>query len=94
MTNFLHWRKMTWALVLWGAAMIVLLLISTVGIAAVGVLWLAGTIGLVALWHATQAPFRQGRGRHGLFVWPSPGRWRVANIHLSYWATRPERDAD
>ena len=94
MTTFFHWRKMTWALVLWGAAMTALPLISTVGATSVGVLWFVGMIGLVPLWHATQPLFRQGHGLRGLFVRPGPGHWRVANLHLTYWATEPRRDAD
>jgi len=94
MTNFFHWRKMTWALVLWCAAMPVVLLISSVGVTSVGVLWLGGMIGLVLLWHATQPLFRQGHGLRDLFVWPGPGHWRVANLHQAYWIKDPIRDAD
>jgi hypothetical protein len=93
MTNFFHWRKMTWALVFWCAAMTALLLISSVGVTIVGVLWLGGTIGLVVLWHATQPLFRQGHGLRGLLVWPGPGHWRLANVHLTYWTKEPGRDA-
>jgi hypothetical protein len=42
MTNFLHWRKMTWALVLWSAAMTAWPLIGSVEATRVGVLWVAG----------------------------------------------------
>ena len=46
MTNFLHWRKMTWALVLWSAAIVTWLLARDPGAAGVGVLWFVGTAGL------------------------------------------------
>ena len=72
MTNFLHWRKMTWAFVLWSAALTAWLLIGGVG--PIGVLlWFAGMSGFGLLWLATQPLFRQGRGLRGYFVRPGPG---------------------
>ena len=93
MTKFLRWRKMTWALVLWSAALAALLVIGSIGAAGVGVLWFVGAIGLGLLWLATQPLFRQGHGLRGFFVRPGPGQWRVANLHRAYWATDPRRDA-
>ena len=42
MTNFLQWRKMTWALLLWSAAMTAWILIGSISATQVGVLWAAG----------------------------------------------------
>lgn len=85
MTNFLHWRKMTWAFVVWSAAMTAWLLIGSVSPMRVGVLWLAGMAGFGLLWLATQPLFRRGRGLRGYFVRPGPGHWRLANLHRAYW---------
>jgi hypothetical protein len=82
MTKFLHWRKMTWALLLWSAAMVTWLVVGDSGAALVGVLWLGGAAGLGLLWFMTQPPFRTGRGLgNGFFVRPGPGHWRVLNLH-------------
>jgi hypothetical protein len=87
MTNFLHWRKMTWVLVLWSAGTTAWALIGSAGAMGVALLWLAGMIGLSLLWYVTQPPFRTGRGFRGLFVRPGPGHWRVTNLHQAYWTT-------
>ncbi len=89
MTNFLHWRKMTWALVLWSGYVTVWMVVTGSGPAIVTLWWLAGMITLGLLWLATQPLFRQGRGVRGFFVTPGPGRWRVANLHRTFWATEP-----
>ena len=82
MTKFLHWRKMTWALVLWSASMATWLVVGGSGVVLVGVLWLLGAAGLGVLWFMTQPLFRQGRGlQGGFFVRPGPGQWRVLNLH-------------
>jgi hypothetical protein len=39
MTNFLQWRKMTWALLAWSAAMTAWILIGSIDATRVGVLW-------------------------------------------------------
>jgi hypothetical protein len=61
MKNFRHWRKMTWAIVLSSAFL--LLWVGTSGfalplivlsVAVVGVLWF--------IWYMTQPLYRQGRG--------------------------------
>jgi hypothetical protein len=92
MTNFLRWRRMTWALVLWSAAMCAWPLIGSVEARRVAVLWFAGAIAFGLLWLATQPLFRQGHGLQGLFVRPGPGHWRVANFHRTYWTTDDPRD--
>ena len=82
MTNFLHWRKMTWAIALWSAAMLTWLLASDPGAAVVGGLWLVGTTGLGYLWSLTQPMCRRGLGfRHGFFVKPGRKHWRLVNLH-------------
>ena len=53
MTNFLHWRKMTWILLLWSAAAVTWLLVADSGAAVVGLLWLLGTLGLGFVWSNT-----------------------------------------
>ena len=62
MTNFLHWRKMTWILLLWSAAAVTWLLVADSGAAVVGLLWLLGMVGLGFVWFAYRPLFRQGRG--------------------------------
>jgi hypothetical protein len=60
MKRFLKWRKMTWALLVWGA-LIGLWMVS-------GAFWLAlltGALGLIALsviWFMTMPLWRQGHG--------------------------------
>jgi hypothetical protein len=85
MTNFLHWRKMTWALLLWSVVMATWLLAGDSGAALVGLLWLVGAAGLGCLWFITQPLFRQGRGfRESFFVMPGRGKWRVVDLHRSF----------
>ena len=85
MTNFLHWRKTTWALVLWSAAAVIWLLAGNSGAVLVGFLWLVGTVGLGYVWFMTQPLFRRGRGfGDGFFVRPGRGRWRVVNLHRTF----------
>ena len=73
MTNFLRWRKMTWALVPWSAAIAVWPGAGIDHPVVAAALWIAGSIGLVALWLATQPPFRQGRGLRALLPGPTGG---------------------
>jgi hypothetical protein len=63
MQNFRHWRKMTWAIVLSSAFMLVWVVSSgfslsliALSLAVVGVLWV--------FWYLTQPLWRQGRGLH------------------------------
>ena len=82
MTKFLHWRKMTWALVLWSVAMAAWLVVGGPGPALVVVAWLLGVVGLGLLWFETQPLFSKGRGfDNGFFLRPGPGHWRVVNLH-------------
>jgi hypothetical protein len=93
MTNFLHWRKMTWALLAWSAAMLAWPLAGGVGAARVGVLWVAGMILLSLLWLATQPLFQQGRGLSGVFVKPGWGHPRVVNLHRTHRGPEPRHRA-
>ena len=93
MTNFLHWRKTTWALVLWSGLMATWIVVAVSGRAIVALLWLAGMIVLGLFWLATQPLFRRGRGLRGFFVRPGWGQWRVVNLHRTQWGTEPRRDA-
>lgn len=82
MTNFLRWRKKTWAIGVWSAGMATWLLAGDFGTWSVSFMWLVGAAGLGLVWFMTQPLFRRGRGlRDGFFVRPSPGDWRVLNLH-------------
>lgn len=61
MTRFLKWRKMTWAIVVWGALMIALWII-TGSLVPTLMLGMLGLIFLGILWWMTRAPWRQGHG--------------------------------
>ena len=61
MTRFVHWRKMTWVLVLWTTGMAVWLLSSGEGTVAIGT-WLVGMVVLSAVWFGTRPLWRQGHG--------------------------------
>jgi len=93
MTNFLHWRKMTRALVLWSGYIVAWMMITGSGPVIVTVWWLAGFVVLGPLWFATQPLFQQARGLDGLFIWPSWTHWRVVNLHRTPRGTEPRRDA-
>jgi hypothetical protein len=89
MTNFLHWRKMTWALLAWSAAITAWILIGSISATRIGVLWVAGMIFLSLLWLATQPLFQQGRGLSGVFVKPRWRQLRVVNLHRTYRVREP-----
>jgi hypothetical protein len=93
MTNFVHWRKMTWGLVLWSGYVVAWMVIVSSGAAMAVLWWLVGMIVFGMLWLATQPPFQQGRGLDGVFVRPGWTDWRVVNLHRTHGATRPSRDA-
>ena len=93
MTNFLHWRKMTWALLAWGAALTAWILSGSTDATRVGALWVAGMIVLSLLWLATQPPFQQGRGLRGIFVKPGWGHLHVVNLHRTHQGSEPGRNA-
>ena len=90
MTNFLHWRKMTWVLLLWGGCVATWAVISGSG-PLVTILWLAGMIVLGSLWLATQPLFQQGRGLKGFFIRPGWTDWRVVDLHRTHRPADPGR---
>ena len=71
MTAFLHWRKATWVVLLWCAAMTVWPLVGSIGPVWAVVLWLAGMICLALFWLATQPLIREGRGIRALVSGPT-----------------------
>jgi hypothetical protein len=93
MTNFLQWRKMTWALLAWSAAMTAWILLGSTDATRVGVLWVAGMIFLSLLWLATRPLFQQGRGLSGIFVKPRRGQLRVVNLHRTHPGPEPRHRA-
>lgn len=48
-TNFLHWRGMTWVLLLWGGYIAMWVMVTDSGLTLAAVWWLAGMIGLTVL---------------------------------------------
>ena len=93
MTNFLHWRKMTWALLAWSAAMTAWILFGSISATLAGVLWFAGIILLGLLWLATQPLYQQGRGLGGIFRKPSRRQLRVVNLHRTHRGPGPSHGA-
>ena len=93
MTNFLHWRKMTWALALWSGYLPAWMALTASGLASAMLWWLAGIILLGSLWLATQPLFQRGRGLDGVFVRPGWSQWRVVDLHRTYAATAARHDA-
>jgi len=93
MTSFIHWRKMTWALVLWSAYVPTWAVITGSGPAIIMLWWLVGMIVFGALWLGTQPLFQKGRGLTGFFVRPGWTDWRVVNLHRTYRVTESRRDA-
>ena len=55
MTNVLHWRKLTGALVLWSGYIVAWTVITGAGPALVTLWWLVGTIACCSLWVAMQS---------------------------------------
>ena len=93
MTSFLHWRKMTWAIVLWSGYVPTWAMITGSGPAMVTLWWLVGVTVLGSLWLATQPLFQKGRGLAGVFVRPGWSDWRVVNLHRTHPARELRRDA-
>ena len=93
MSTVLQWRKMTWALLAWSAAMTAWILTGSIDATRVGVLWVAGLIFLSFLWLATQPLFQQGRGLRGMFVKPGWRQLRVVNLHRTHRGPEPRHDA-
>jgi hypothetical protein len=61
MANARYWRKMTWALLIWSAAIVVFMVVGGFGISAVGI-GLLGWIVLGILWFMTRPLWRSGHG--------------------------------
>jgi hypothetical protein len=61
MTRFRYWRKMTWALVLWSAGIVVFMVTGGLGTSAIG-LAVAGLIVLGVIWFMTRPMWRVGHG--------------------------------
>lgn len=64
MTRFFHWRKMTWAMLFWSAAMITWLISGVFGGAVVmsSLGWLFGIAVLTPIWFMSRPLWRQGHG--------------------------------
>jgi hypothetical protein len=91
-TNFLHWRKMTWVVVLWSGYLATWAVITGSGAAILAVWWLAGVVVFRPRWFATQPVFGQGRSLEG-FVRAVCTRWRVVNLHRTNRGTEARRNA-
>ena len=61
MERFRNWRKMTWALVLWSAGIVVFMVIGGPGISS-GAIGVVGLIALVIVWFMTRPLWRSGHG--------------------------------
>ncbi len=92
MTNFLHWRKMTWVVVLWSGYLATWAVITGSGLAILAFWWLAGLLVFRPLWFATQPLFGQERSLDG-FVRPGWTHWRVVNLRRTKRDTEARRDA-
>jgi hypothetical protein len=63
MTNFRHWRKMTWAILLSSAFLLVWIATSAFSVALIA--FALGVVGVLwVFWYLTQPLWRQGRGLH------------------------------
>jgi uncharacterized protein (DUF58 family) len=60
MTRFLHWRKMTWAILLWNVAMVVLVVSG--GLVLAFLVWTLGLIALSSIWFGSRPLWRVGHG--------------------------------
>jgi hypothetical protein len=61
MANVKYWRKMTWALVLWSAGIVVFIGMGGLGISSLAI----GVVGLIVLgilWFMTRPLWRSGHG--------------------------------
>lgn len=61
MTRFFHWRKMTWAILLWSVAATGWL-IAGGAVMTSFLLWSFGTVLLALTWFQTRPLWRQGHG--------------------------------
>jgi hypothetical protein len=85
-THFLHWRKTTWALLVWSGYIATWAAITGPAPAAVVVWWLVGLVVFGSLVAVTRPRSRQGRGLGG-FVRPGWTHWPAVDLHR----TKPER---
>jgi uncharacterized protein (DUF58 family) len=60
MTRFLHWRKMTWVLVIWTVALAAM--VPTFGAVFAFFVWSLGFAGLSGIWFMTRPLWRHGHG--------------------------------
>jgi hypothetical protein len=61
MTRFLHWRKMTWAILLWSVAATGWLIAGGAVVPSL-LMWSLGTVLLTLLWFITRPLRRHGHG--------------------------------
>ena len=61
MERFRNWRKMTWALVLWSAGIVVFMFVGGPGI-SLGAIGVLGLVVLGILWFMTRPLWRSGHG--------------------------------
>ena len=61
MTRFLHWRKMTWAILVWSVAMTGWLVAGGAVVSGF-LLWSFGTVLLILVWFVTRPLWRHGHG--------------------------------
>ena len=62
MTSFLHWRRMSWVLVLWSGYVATWAVLTGSGPSVVTLWWLLGMGVFGALWLVTQPLFQRWRG--------------------------------
>ena len=92
MTNFLHWRKMTWVVVLWSGYLATWAVITGSGVTILAVWWLVGLVVFRSLWFAKQPLFGQRRCLDGL-VRPGWTHRRVIDVNSTNRGTEPRRNA-
>lgn len=91
MTDFLHWRMTTWALLLWSGYTATWAVLTGSGPAILVVWWLVGLVVFLLLF-AAQPLFGHGRGLDG-FVRPGWTRRRAIDLHRTDRRTESRRDA-
>ena len=81
MTDFLHWRRMRWGLVLWAGYVALWMVIVGSGVAIAVFWWLTGVVVFGSLWLATQPRFRRGCSMGGAVVRAGWTSWRLRDVH-------------
>jgi hypothetical protein len=61
MTRFLHWRKMTWAILLWSVAMTAWM-IGGGAVVMISLVWSFGIVFLTLIWFSSRPLWRKGHG--------------------------------